>query len=628
VGLDPAIFGKHPDGMSIDATSLGTRAPSLLAFRLPGDLFAGTEFVAAAVVHPKSRDECSVQIQAGLTKPVTESGLRTDTPILIKNSKPARERWERAFADFRQLFPAALCYTKIVPVDEVVTLTLFHREDEPLCRLMLSDKERAGLDRLWDELHFVSHDALTLVDAFNQLMEYATQDSDPKLFEPYRKPILDRAASFRKALVDAEPRQLAAVVAFASRAYRRPVTKAEEEQLRSLYATLRDQSLPHDAALRLTLARVFVSPAFLYRVESAPPGVKPAPVSDFELATRLSYFLWSSQPDEELRVVAASGRLRETDVLLQQARRMLKDSRSRRLAVEFGCQWLHVNGFDTLDEKSERHFPTFVGLRGDMYEEVIRYFTDLIQNDGSVWTVFDADHTFLNESLAKHYGIPNVTGSEWRRVEGVRQHGRGGVLAMAATLAKQSGASRTSPILRGNWISEVLLGEKLPRPPKDVPRLPEDERESNLTVRQLVEKHSSDARCAVCHERIDPFGFALEGYDAIGRRRTSDLGNRPIDTRAVMKSGKVLDGLDGVRHHLLTDRRDDVLRSFCRKLLGYSLGRGTQLSDEPLLDEMMNQLAANNYRFSAAVDVIVRSRPFREIRGRDVPAPDVSSGGQ
>ena len=215
---------------------------------------------------------------------------------------------------------------------------------------------------------------------------------------------------------------------------------------------------------------------------------------------------------------------------MAQMRRLLRDEKVRRLAIEFGCQWLHIRDFDRLDEKSERHFPTFAPLRGAMYEESIQYLTHLFQDDRPLLDLLDSDHTYLNESLAKHYGVPGVTGAEWRRVEGIQKYARGGMLAQATTLATQSGASRTSPILRGNWISEVLLGERLPRPPKGVPQLPEDEAATEgLTVRQLVEKHSSEQKCAVCHKRIDPLGFSLERFDAIGRRRDKDLGDRPID---------------------------------------------------------------------------------------------------
>jgi len=643
-GVDPALFGKRLDGGDVGEADLLVRAPSVIEVVLPADLVAGRELVATGALDSKLGAEGSVQLEIVAGKRAREAGLQPSqvtttvgngqwtsdnrtasyaAPILVTEGSAARKRVEAAFDEFRRLFPAALCYMKIVPVDEVVTLTLFHREDDQLVRLMLDDAQKARLDRLWDELHFVSHDALTRVDAFAQLMEYATQDADPKVFEPLRKPIHDGAAAFRKLLVDSVPTQIDALIAFAAQAYRRPLADGEERELHALYARLREQELPHDDAFRLTLARILVAPAFLYRIENPVDGAGQGPVSDVELASRLSYFLWSSQPDDELRRAAAEERLRNPDALVAQTRRMLRDGRSRRLAIEFACQWLHIRDFDQFDEKSERHFPEFAALRGPMYEESIRFFTDFFQNDGSVLGILDADHTFLNETLAKHYGVPNVVGAEWRRVDGMRKYSRGGILGQATTLAKQSGASRTSPVLRGNWISETLLGERLPRPPKGVPQLPEDETATEgLTVRQLVEKHAGDAKCAVCHRRIDPLGFSLEGFDAIGKRREKDLGDRPIDTRVKTIDGAELDGIDGLRSYLLTQRRDAFVRQFCRKLLGYALGRSVQLSDEPLLSEMQSKLKAGDHRISVAIETIVLSRQFREIRGRDAPDED------
>jgi len=335
---------------------------------------------------------------------------------------------------------------------------------------------------------------------------------------------------------------------------------------------------------------------------------------------------------------------------------MLRDPRVRRLATEFACAWLHIYGFDELGEKSDRHFPTFTALRGPMYEESIRFFTDLFQRDGSVLNILDADYTFLNEALAKHYGIPDsvfrssrreeaqtefrnpkseirngrslVTSAAtteddgWRRVDGIKKFARGGILGMATTLAKQSGASRTSPILRGNWVTEVLLGEKLPRPPKDVPRLPEDEATETLTVRQLTEKHSTDPKCYGCHRRMDPYGYALESFDAIGRHRHRDLGDRPIETRAKTMDGAEFDGLEGLRDYLLTKRRDAFLKQFCRKLLGYSLGCCVQLSDGPLISEMRDQLTKHDYHITAAIETIVLSKQFREIRGNEMASEE------
>jgi len=669
MGLPASQFGKHPNGAAIDAASLCVRAPSLLEIRLPADLVAGCEFVTTGVLDSTTGAEGSVQLQALTTKPASDARLVasaatatgerstwTDadkppmyaTPIVVNDGSAARQRIETAFDEFRQIFPAALCYTKIVPVDEVVTLTLFYREDDHFKRLMLDAAQTARLDRLWDELHYVAQDALTLVDVFEQLWQYATQDADPSVFEPMREPIKQNAAAFRQRLRDTQTNHLNAALRFADGAYRRPLTDSEKEELRALYRKLRGEEISHEEAVRLTLARVLVAPAFLYRSEKPGPGTQPASVNDWELAVRLSYFLWSSAPDAELRALAAQRKMREPDTLAAQARRMLHDPRVRRLATEFGCAWLHVYGFDELSEKSDRHFPTFAGLRGAMYEESIRFFTDLFQNDRSVRNILDADYTFVNAELAKHYGLSDqflrssrreeapseirnpkselrnsqnlltsaaTNEGSWRRLEGVKPFGRGGILGQATTLAKQSGASRTSPILRGNWVSEVLLGEKLPRPPKDVPRLPEDEATEQLTVRQLTEKHTTDPRCSGCHARIDAFGFALENFDAIGRHRDRDLGGRPIDVRAKVFDGSEFQGIDGLRDYLLTRRGDAFLRQFCRKLLGYSLGRAVQLSDRPLIEEMLKQLKANDCRVSVAIETIVRSKQFREIRG-------------
>ena len=646
-GLDVGMFGNRPNGSTIDPASLWTRAPSVMTIRLPGHVAAGRELVATAVLDNEMGDGGSVQVDVVVGTPTATSRLlrsevivtfskisqvfadRRDVSFqrafLIDENKQTRRRLEAAFDEYRSLFPAALCFNQIVPVDEVLTSLVFYREDDHLARLMLDDAQKSRLDRLWEELHYVSESALLRVAALDLILEALEGNgledrSQHEAVKPMRVPFNQRAAAFRKELVAHEPIQVDALVNFAAQAWRRPLTLAEADELRGLYRGLRDQELSHDEAFRLTLARVFVAPAFLYRLEDAPLGTSAAPVSDWELASRLSYFLWSSQPDEKLRALASSGTLHEPGVLAEQTRRMLKDPRVRRLATEFACQWLHIHDFDSLDEKSEKYFPEFKELRADMYEESIRFFIDAFQSDGSLLSFFDADHTFLNERLARFYGIEGVEGVSWRRVEGIRRHGRGGILGLATTLARQSGASRTSPILRGNWVSEVLLGEKLPRPPQNVPQLPADETAiDGLTVRQLVARHTSDPQCSSCHQRIDPFGFALEGYDAIGRRRDSDLAGRPIDTRTRLPDGSEINGLAGLRDYLLEKRRDAILRQLCRKLLGYALGREVQLSDEPLLAEMQERLPRSGYRSSSLIDMIVQSPQFRRIRGRETP---------
>ncbi|MFO0871485.1 MAG: DUF1592 domain-containing protein [Pirellulales bacterium] len=613
-GLDPALFGKHPKSGEVAATSFCVQAPAVVEVRLPNALIAGAEFVATGRLHEATAREGSVQLHVSTTKPETAAGLRAtsatsapeggawtsskppmlfDAPILVANGSQARRRFEAAMDEFRALFPAALCYTKIVPVDEVVTLTLFHREDEPLRRLILSETQTAELDRLWDELHFVSEDALTLVDAYEQIWQFSTQDGPnapqgDKRLEPLRQPIMDAAAKFKEQKKAAVEPQKIALLGFAEKAWRRPLTPAEKAGLMKFE--------PH-----LMLVRILTSPTFLYRSEK--PATRTGPVTDWELATRLSYFLWSSVPDDELRSVAAAGKLHDPEVLAAQTRRMLKDDRIRRLATEFGCQYLHVRDVAALDEKSERHFPSFKPLREAMQEEVTRFYIDLFQNDRSVLELLNADYTFLNKPLADHYGIP-FTGTDWQRVDGIKTYGRGGVLGFSATLAKHSGASRTSAILRGTWVSEVLLGEKVPNPPQGVPTLPE-EAPAGLSERQLIERHSTEPRCIACHKRIDPYGFALEGFDAIGRLRTAD-------TKTVLYDEAKVDGLTGLRDYMANQRRADFVRQFSRKLLGYALGRSTQLSDQTLVDDLANTPGGH---VGAMIEQIVRSPQFREIRG-------------
>jgi hypothetical protein len=634
-GLDESLFGKHPQGAAIDSGSLCVKAPTYIEVKLPADLVAGSELVTSGSIHPGSNEKGSVQFAILTEKPAELAGLQAiavteqvnngvwtsnnrsiamSSPIVVSEASPARDRLMASFDAFRQLFPGALCYTKIVPVDEVVTLTLYYREDEMLQRLMLSDAEIARLNRLWNELHFVSQDAFMSVDAYEQLWQYATQDADPSAFEPLRKPLLQRAEEFRAELIAAEPLQIDAVLKFAEQAYRRPLSDAEQTQLRKLYGQLRSDELPHDSALRMLLARVLISPAFLYRAESgnlAELGTGTIPsrqLSDEELATRLSYFLWSTGPDQRLRTLAQEGRLHEPEVLLSETRRMLQDERVRRLATEFMCQWIQIYDFDAHDEKSEVAFPTFNELRGAMYDEAIRYFADLYQRDGSVLELIDADHTFVNGALAQHYALTS-TEADWHRIDAVRSKGRGGILGMAATLSKQAGASRTSPILRGNWISEVLIGEKLPKPPKNVPLLPETV-PGGLTERQLIEQHSADPACAKCHARIDPFGFSLENFDGIGRWR----GGPEINSVTALADGTELAGYEGLKSYLLNQRRKDFVRQFCKKSLGYALGRAVQLSDEPLLADMQKRLEANDYRISLAVESIVTSPQFQRVR--------------
>ena len=608
-------FGHHPLGHTTDVSNLIVKAPDIIEFRIPAQLAKGRELVGTVELDSEVGLEGSVKVDVGSSK----SGA-SDTPILVSEGSLTHERVESQFRSFVDLFPAALCYAKIVPVDEVVTLTLFHREDDHLRRLMLNDNQADELDQLWDELSYVAQEPLKYQVAFEQIREFATQDRPDlvKRWAPHVDSINRRADDFRDLMTDTEPIHVNAIIDFADRCWRRPLTVSEVQNLRNLYGRLRNDGIIHEQSIRLMIASVLTSPSFLYRREISGPDKDPVNLSAYEMATRLSYFLWSSGPDKELLAAANNGSLNQISVLHDQTRRMLKDPKIIRMAEQFACQWFHINDFDKNDDKNEKLFPQFEKLRGSMYKESLLFFEDMFRNNGSILDFIKADYVFLDRPLAEHYGedvfnlwdTHKIKGNGWKRIEGARLHGRGGILGMSTVLSVNSGASRTSPILRGNWIYETLLGQKLPKPPLNVPVLPEAIPE-NLTARQLIEKHSSSKECAKCHERIDPYGFALEQFDAIGRKRES-----PMDTSTVLYDGTKIDGIKGLQHYIVSQRLDDFLRQFCRKILGYSLGREVQLSDIPLIEQMKNNLKKSDYRFHELVQQVVSSDQFRKIRGR------------
>jgi hypothetical protein len=592
-----------------------------IEIRLPASLFAGRELVVEARL-PQTDSKRVLQCQVVVTGETHAPVWNPTQPLLAQLKGEGEQQFRKQLDEFRSLFPLFICFPPVIPTDEVVSLKMFHREDEPLMRLFLSDSEKAKLEEMWRVHRFISRQTVLERDYLPQFIGFVTQDQ-PKAMVTYfegQKPVFaQRADETLKLETAAIPMQLDALWSFASRAYRRPLKETERQDLEQLYRTILKNGGTYVEAFRGVLMRLFASPAFLFRIEEAAAGKAPTPVNEWEFATRLSYFLWSSLPDDSLRSLAASGKLREPKVLESEALRMLRDPKIRSLAIEFGTQWLHVRGFDELKEKNEKLFPTFTPeLRSAIYEESILFFQDLFQNDRRVLDILDSDATYLNESLAKHYGIPAVSGKEWRRIEGMKKFGRGGVLGLASVQTKEAGASRTSPILRGNWVVETLLGEKLPRPPANVPKLPEEEGADKLTLRQQVEKHSSDPACATCHQRIDPFGFSLEKYDPIGRLREKDLAGLVIDAKAKLKDGTEFEGIDGLRNYLLKHKKNVIVRLFCKRLLGYALGRSVTLSDSSLLDEMVQSLEQNDGKISALVLTIVRSPQFRMIRGRGV----------
>ncbi len=617
-GLEPSRFGTVSGGKPLDDASVAAPANSAVEVRLPAAIMKGREFVVDVRLDGPSADRAA-QFELLTTPPVAEEQWSEKGAVAVSPDSAAKRRLLAGFDEFRQTFPLFICYPAVIPVDEVVCLKMYHREDEPLIRLFLNYQQHQEIDHLWTEHRFITQQPVAENRYLPLFIGFVTQDQPKELldyFEGQRDTFRKRAEDCEKDVTAAIPAQMQALLDFAARAYRRPLQETERAQLGALYQSMLARGMPHDEAFRAVLARIFVAPSFLFRIEQPPAGKEAGAVNDWELATRLSYFLWSSVPDDVLQKQAAAGQLHDPAVLAEQAQRMLSDDRVRALAIEFGTQWIHVRGFDQFKEKSEKLYPEFdEKLRGAMYEESILFFQDLFQHAEPVERILDANYAYLNDALAKHYGIPGVSGPQFRKVDGVRKFGRGGILALASVQAKQAGAARTSPVLRGNWVVETLLGEKLPRPPPDVPRLPEEEGTGNLTMRQLVEKHTQIESCAVCHQRMDPIGFSFERYDSIGRLREKESTGLPIDCHAKLKGGTEFEGIDGLRTYLLTKKKDVIIRLFCRRLLGYALGRTVSLSDQSLLDEMVAALNQNDGRVSAAVLQIVRSPQFRSIRG-------------
>jgi hypothetical protein len=548
------------------------------------------------------------------------------------------------------------------------SMTGYFRDDGPLYDLMLDRDQQGALDQLWDDFFFMSEVAVRMHTSF---LWFERSDSsfmmspefgftrpedknctDQTVLERLARVYEDKARNngasetvlqairehfdsvnrnvrwLEKARADAVPIHLRAVQDFAERAFRRPLSPAERDGLARFYRQLRDKNgLDHEDAVRNTLVSVLVSPSFSYRIDLAGEGERVRPLSDHALASRLSYFLWASMPDKELLDLAAAGTLHQPEVLVAQARRMLKDDRARGLATEFVGNWLDFRRFEQHNGVDRQRFPRFDDeLRAAMFEEPIRFTLDLIQGDRPVTDWLYGRHTFVNPPLARHYGIAGVEGEpdHWVRVQAP---GRGGLLPMAVFLTANSPGLRTSPVKRGYWVVRRVLGEHIPPPPANVPELPHDEaRLGPLTLRQILERHRADKACAGCHARFDAFGLVFEGYGPVGERRERDLGGKPVDTRAVFPDGSEAAGLDGLVGYVRAHRESDFLDNLCRKLLAYALGRTLILGDSATLEEMRARLASDGGRFGALVETIIKSPQFLSKRASAPIAQGPSTG--
>lgn len=397
----------------------------------------------------------------------------------------------------------------------------------------------------------------------------------------------------------------------ARRAYRRPVTREDLEQPMQFYRQARATD-GFEAGIEAALSAILVSPQFLFHVEQDPPGIAPKTaykISDVQLASRLSFFLWSSIPDDELLETAIRGELSKPKVLNKQVRRMLADPRAHSMASNFADQWLYLRNLDSLTPDSRLFVDFDDNLRQAFRRETELFFESVLREDRSVLELLKTDYTFLNERLAKHYDIPGIQGSHFRKVSLKPEWQRGGLLRHGSVLSVTSYATRTSPVIRGNWILGNLLGSPPPPPPPNLPPLKEKTISKTLSFRERLAEHRANATCASCHDIMDPVGFALENFDAVGRWREYEDG-RPVDAAGGFPDGSKFEGIDGLEAALLK-RPELFVGTMIEKLLTFALGRGIESYDAPAVRKIIRDAEADDFRFSAVILGVVNSVPFR-----------------
>ncbi len=420
-------------------------------------------------------------------------------------------------------------------------------------------------------------------------------------------------------IADEDDRARAVLQSFATSAYRRPAESAQIESLMKVYRSQRKAGAPFEPAMRGALAAALVSPNFLFRSVANPGAADPSyryTLDGYELASRLSYFLWSSMPDQALMATAADGSLLKDDVLAGQTRRMLNDPRSVAFVENFSGQWLQLRALGSVAIDRAR-FPEYdEQLRAAMATEATLFFGDVLRSDRSVLEFIDCRETFLNGRLAKFYGVPGVEGDEFRRVTLPADSPRGGVLTMGAVLTLTSNTTRTSPVKRGLFVLDQILGAPPPPPPADVPPLEQaGMTDPNATVRERLAIHVANASCAACHNRLDPLGLAFEHFDAIGHWRDTENG-KPIDSSGTLPGGMALNGSADLKRVLL-DRSDQFIEALCAKVLTYALGRGMEPFDRPAVRQIAQRTRSQGDRLTALIESVVLGESFRTCRGRE-----------
>jgi hypothetical protein len=573
--------GKHPKGRPIDPTAIVLQAPAVLELPVP-DKAKAISVRAKLDMQDEGVKNASVQTALSVGKPRDTQRIMSGVLTVYSTKGTAKHRIYGDFAVLKRALPDSYERRLEVVADNfragTSPISVYYFSDEQLGRL-LGPADKQHLQYMKEDWAYVSSKA-----------------QDPTL------------------LTQAQGKIFNHLLYYARRAWRRPLGDTEKQQLESLFKDGLSKGLGLESAAREVLVSLMVSPHFLFKAETLPAQQSPAeelPLNAHELASRLSYFIWASMPDTELRRVADDASLLKPQVMQAQIQRMLKHPRATALAREFAAQWLKFKDFSLTQTVDEKKFPEFTPeLRADMQQEVEAFFADLVANDRSVMDLITGENTFVNERLAQFYGIPDVKGSQFIPVSAAAQQ-RGGVLGMAAILTKTSRSSRTSPVLRGDYLYHVILGFHSPPPPPNVPELKNAERPASL--REALTQHRADQACSVCHDRIDPLGFTLESFDPIGRYRASDETGAKIDDLGILKNGTSLQGWKGLRQYL-QNNQDPFLENFCRKLLGYSLGRQVLPTDKALLKQMVAALKANGMKFSTAVNTIAQSRQFLHRR--------------
>jgi len=643
-------FGTSPDGTAIGADDFATTATVSFTIEVPpggntmelqADVELGKNRNAVARIAISDRPEGSPR-DAGqrvlLADPhsVGYEGFRANIAEYV-SLLPPNSHGEANPAD-KDPVPPPFDNTYNSPEHDAFVLKVkYQRNDKFFTENMVDGDDRVRLNQAWNDLFgsWPYHDAYLgmLADHYGvDLKGRKIQDFTPaevaKLPEALRPHVKALHANYLEVIRAqklAEPGQLTNALTFASRAWRRPLTATEKENLRGFYQKSRDvMHLDHDAALRAVIARILVSPAFLYRVETVGSTARVGgrggerPLNAWELASRLSFFLWSSIPDDELRRAAAAGELNDPALLAKQVRRMTADPRARRLATEFFGQWLGFYHFDEYRGIDTGRFPEFKeDVKAAMYDEAVSTFEYIVRQGRPVREILHADYTFLNKPLATFYGIDRdlKLTDKMVRVDGATAFNRGGALRLGSVLTTTSAPLRTSPVKRGDWVLRRILGTPTPPPPADAGTIPADDKTFNgLTVRERLAQHKRNATCANCHLRIDPLGFPLEGFDAVGRARTTYGDGKPVDVTGELADDTKIVGTEGLLNYLQSKDKQ-VMTTLSKKMLGYALGRTVRGSDRQIVESMTT--AGGNASFADLAVTIVTSRQFRNKVGDD-----------